>query len=227
MDTNETKQQPESSRLIVLFDLDGVIIDTEGIYSEFWNRMGNEFINRPDLGPQIKGQTLPYILDTHFPGRPDIHAKITERLDNLEATMPYNYIAGAEQLIEALAADGVPMAIVTSSTEQKLKQLLKRHPEIKERIPSIFTSEMFTRSKPFPDCYLMGMEKLGGTPATTVVMEDSISGLKAAHDSGAFVVGLTTTYPVDQVEPLAHVVVPNLTRMTPGKLRRFVADRRD
>ncbi len=51
--------------MIVLFDLDGVILDTESQYTIFWNRMGEQYLQKKDFGLLIKGQTLKHIL-TYF-----------------------------------------------------------------------------------------------------------------------------------------------------------------
>ena len=53
-----------------LFDLDGVIVDTEGQYTEFWKRVGNQdFPNVPDFAFRIKGHTLTQILNAHYPDK--------------------------------------------------------------------------------------------------------------------------------------------------------------
>ena len=94
----------------VLFDLDGVIVDTEGQYSLFWKQIGEEYMpGMPDFALAIKGRTLTQIYDTYFPDAAD-RAAITERLNAFERQMDFPYIAGAREFLEALQAQGVPPA---------------------------------------------------------------------------------------------------------------------
>ena len=53
----------------VLFDFDGVIMDTEKQYSDFWNRIGRDYLGLTDLEVLVKGQTLSYIFSTFFRGK--------------------------------------------------------------------------------------------------------------------------------------------------------------
>lgn len=82
--------------------------------------------------------------------------------------------------IADLHRNGVKTAVVTSSNEAKMAAVYRVHPEIKTLFDRILTAEMFTASKPAPDCFLLGMEVFGTTPDTTYVFEDSFNGLKAA-----------------------------------------------
>ena len=68
-----------------LFDLDGVVFDTEPLYTEFWKSIFNEFYpTEQDLELKIKGQTLTQIYNHYFAGQPDQQAEITRRLDAYE-----------------------------------------------------------------------------------------------------------------------------------------------
>lgn len=65
----------------VLFDFDGVVVDTETQYSHFWHEMGKQYLGMDDIEGRVKGQTLVYIYDTFFPGMAKEQAEITERLN--------------------------------------------------------------------------------------------------------------------------------------------------
>ena len=58
----------ETKNIAVLFDFDGVVVDTETQYSVFWHKMGVDYLGMEDLESRVKGQTLMYIYDTFFPG---------------------------------------------------------------------------------------------------------------------------------------------------------------
>ena len=191
----------------VLFDLDGVIVDTEGQYSLFWKQIGEEYMpGMPDFALAIKGRTLTQIYDTYFPDAAD-RATITERLNAFERQMDFPYIAGAREFLEALQAQGVPTAIVTSSNCDKMACLYARHPEIKNLVTAVLTAEDARRSKPAPDCYLAAAERLGADISKCIVFEDSPSGLAAGHASGAFVIGVCTSLAATEIEPLCDAYI--------------------
>ena len=101
-----------------LFDLDGVVFDTEPQYTVFWG--GQCRLYFPDdegLEHRIKGQTLTQIYDTLFPDKPEEQAKVTERLNAFEHDMRYEYVPGFVDFISELRSSGVKTAIVTSSND--------------------------------------------------------------------------------------------------------------
>ena len=191
----------------VLFDLDGVIVDTEGQYSLFWKQIGEEYMpGMPDFALAIKGRTLTQIYDTYFPDAAD-RAAITERLNAFERQMDFPYIAGAREFLEALQAQGVPTAIATSSNCDKMACLYARHPEIKNLVTTVLTAEDARRSKPAPDCYLAAAERLGADISKCIVFEDSPNGLAAGRASGAFVIGVSTSLAAAEIEPLCDMYI--------------------
>ena len=88
-----------------------------------------------------------------------------------------------------------------------MKNVRKAHPELWELVDAVLTSEHFSRSKPDPECFLKGMEILGGIPEDTYVFEDSLHGINAGRASGAHVIGLATTNPRETIEPLCDIVI--------------------
>ena len=58
-----------TKNIAVLFDFDGVVVDTETQYSIFWHKAGVDYLGMTDLENRVKGQTLVYIYDTFFPGK--------------------------------------------------------------------------------------------------------------------------------------------------------------
>ncbi len=195
--------------MTVLFDLDGVITDTEPQYKVFWDRMGLEYLGIEDFQFMIKGQALFQIYEGHFAGMEAQQKEITARLNEFELNMTYDYIPGVIDFMRGLKAEGIPMAIVTSSNGPKMANVRKAHPELWEIADAILTSEDFTRSKPDPECFLKGMEVLGASPEDTYVFEDSLHGVNAGRAAGAHVIGLATTLPRELLEPLCEKVIDN------------------
>lgn len=184
-----------------LFDLDGVIVDTEGQYTEYWKGVGKEYFpDRPDFAEGIKGHTMVQILAEYFPDDEESQRKVKKGLDDFEAAMDFPYVPGAVEFVRNLREAGVKTAVVTSSDKAKMQCLYRCHPEIPEMFDHIFTSEDMTRSKPAPDCYIMAARYFGFDAKDCFVFEDSISGLQAAHDSKGCVVGLTTTNAKERIQ---------------------------
>lgn len=193
-----------------LFDLDGVVLDTESQYTEFWGQMGREYRpDVPDFCQRIKGQTLRQIFDAWIPDSAT-QEEITHRLDQFESQMSFEYIKGTRAYVEELQRAGVKTAIVTSSNQPKMESVYRTRPELKTLFNRIMTSEDFTESKPSPQCYLRAAAALDVPIAECVVFEDSINGLLSAKASGAYVVGLATTNPREVIEPLSDIVLVNL-----------------
>lgn len=192
-----------------LFDLDGVVFDTEPQYTIFWGAQCREFHpEHPGLEHEIKGQTLVQIYDAWFSGElQEKQAVITERLNLYEQQMDYIYVPGFEDYVKKLRARGVKTAVVTSSNRIKMEAVYQRHPEFKGLFDAILTSEDFERSKPDPDCYLKAANRLGASVKDSVVFEDSFNGLKSGRAAGMYVVGLATTNPAEAISPYADKVV--------------------
>ena len=202
----------------VLFDFDGVIMDTEKQYSAFWNRIGRNYLGLTDLEVLVKGQTLSYIFSTFFRGKIREREEISKALNRFELEMDYEYVPGVTDFVEELKRNGVPTAVVTSSNELKMAAVYNSHPEVRTLFGPVLTADMFTASKPDPQCFLLGMKTCGSTPESTFVFEDSVNGLNAGMASGATVIGLTTTNPRKTVEPLCHYVIDDFRGFTLEKM---------
>lgn len=204
----------ETKSIAVLFDFDGVVVDTETQYSIFWHKVGVDYLGLDDLETRVKGQTLVYIYDTFFPGMEKEQAEITAALDRFEQEMSFDFIPGILSFIADLRSHDVRIAVVTSSNDKKMEAVYRAHPEIPRLFDRILTAEMFSASKPAPDCFLLGMEIFGTTPENTYVFEDSFNGLKAGMASGATVIGLATTNSREEIAPLCHYVLDDFSGFT-------------
>lgn len=201
----------------VLFDLDGVLLDTEGIYTDFWNAVDRRFPTGVDgFAHVIKGTTLPSILGTYFPASQ--HPAIMDMLRQMESDMQYRMFDGAGRLLRELRDAGIPAAIVTSSNRAKMDVVMERLPDLKKYISVLVTDEDVTASKPDPQGYLLAAARLGVSPADCVVVEDSVNGLRAGLAAGARVAGIATTNSRATVEPLAHCVADTIAELTVNKL---------
>ena len=193
-----------------LFDLDGVVFDTEPQYTLFWEGRGKFY--HPEVehfAHKIKGQTLEQIFERWFDGQGEARREIVAALDDFERNMAYEYVPGVEDFLKALREAGIYTAVVTSSNEEKMRNVYRAHPEFKGYFDRILTAEHFTRSKPDPECYLLGAKVFGLPAARCLVFEDSFNGLKAGRGAGMKVVGLSTTNPAGQIQDLCDRVIPD------------------
>lgn len=195
-------------RRAALFDLDGVLIDTEPAYSAFWRRVGAfYFPDEPNFAERLKGHTLSDIFASRFADDAAAREHVGRLLREQEATMAYPLMTGALRMVEQLRSEGLKTAVVTSSNKAKMARLYCAHPDFPLLFDAVFTAEDAQRSKPAPDCYLHAAARLGCNIEDCLVFEDSMSGLQAARSSGAFVVGLTTSHKREQIAPLCDLVV--------------------
>ena len=208
---------------VALFDLDGVVFDTEPQYTVFWGAQCREFHpEHPGLEHEIKGQTLTQIYDRWFTG--DLEAQrdlITQRLNVFEAQMQFPYVEGLAEFVESLHQNGVKTAVVTSSNRPKMESVYRQRPEFIKLFDAVLTSEDFAESKPSPDCYLKGAARFDVSPIECVVFEDSFNGLRSGRAAGMFVVGLTTTNEKDKIMSLSDCQIANYKEMNYKKLKQL------
>ena len=199
-----------------LFDLDGVVFDTEPQYTLFWGEQCRLYHpEHPGLEQEIKGSTLTQIYDRWFSGELlSQQPVITERLNQFEQNMCYDYITGFEALVSELHRHGVRTAVVTSSNLPKMESVYRHQPGFKALFDAILTSEDFERSKPDPDCYLKAAKRLGVGIDECLVFEDSINGLRSGRAAGMKVVGLTTTNPRPRVAEWSDLQIADYRGMT-------------
>ncbi len=203
-----------------LFDLDGVILDTEDFYSQFWGEQGRLYCPEiPDFTAKVKGRTLSDLLTTYFPGKEQAET-IIRKLGDFERQMPFRFIAGADGFIRDLKAHGVKLAIVTSSNDAKMAEVYRVLPQLKEWFDVIVTADKITRSKPAPECYLLAAEELQYTSARCIVFEDSFSGIEAGKRAGMKVIGLATTNSAEAIRNKADAVIPDFRGFSYNQLIR-------
>lgn len=192
---------------VALFDLDGVVFDTEPQYTVFWGSQCRLYHpEHPGLEHEIKGSTLTQIYDRWFGGELEkVRDVVTRRLDAFEQQMSFDYIAGFETFIADLRCHGVKTAVVTSSNVPKMESVYRQRPEFKGLFDAILTSEDFAFSKPHPDCYQRGAQRFGVEPDECMVFEDSLNGLRSGRAAGAVVFGLATTLPKEAISELSDV----------------------
>ncbi|KAL8953053.1 MAG: hypothetical protein Q9222_001046 [Ikaeria aurantiellina] len=181
----------------ILFDLDGTIVDSTDAITKHWHKIGKEL----GVDPSV-------ILQTSH-GRRSIETLALYDADkaNWDWSIPIEYgadaveIPGARSLLAALEQVDAPWAIVTSGTHALasgwLDVMCLSHPK------HLVVAEDVSTGKPAPDCYRLGMDRLGLTAdearKEVLVIEDSPAGVLAGKAAGCSVIGLATTHSIEQI----------------------------
>lgn len=177
----------------VLFDLDGVVIDSNQGITAFWNMIAADYgvsLQESDFWQYIYGCPARETLTTLFPKlnmeeRQAVHA----RLSAYETNLKYNAVPGVTMFLEDLASNGVPTALVTSSEKWKLETVFNQL-KIADLFTVLVTAEDIHHGKPDPECYRLAVERLGLAPEDCLVFEDALSGVRAAVNAGTHCIGV-------------------------------------
>ena len=188
-----------SSPRAVLFDLDGVITDTADLHFRSWQRLTAErgiafdrSVNEKLLGLG-RPESLKVVLgDQWATTSEDQRSELLVRkndyfLESVAALTPNDAFPGIQQLIDALLADGVRIAVASSSRNARvvLDQL-----QLRQRFAAIVDGNDVPKSKPAPDVFLEAARQLEVTPDRCVVLEDAANGVQAAQAANMFVIGI-------------------------------------
>ncbi|MBD5194213.1 MAG: HAD family phosphatase [Bacteroidales bacterium] len=207
-----------------LFDLDGVIIDSEKEYTRIWTEIDELYpTGVENFAIKIKGQTLPEILNAHYPE--EIHNEIIAQLNKREQKMHYELLPGAQSLLNYLNEESIGRALVTSSNELKMRHLRKELPFLEDWFNKVITADHIHKSKPDPEGYLLASKLLNVPANACVVFEDSLQGVIAGKSAGCFVVGLTTTLTEEILSPYADMLVDNLSSVKPEEIITILKER--
>ena len=188
----------------VVFDMDGVLVDSGAHHREAWVAMCRDCGLTPP--PEFWRLTI---------GRPaeEAVALLVNGIDRAEARRladlkreHYTRLArrgtmavpGAGAFVAALAREGVPRAVATSASRRDLERILdalglRRHFDV------AVTADDVRRGKPHPDVYLKAAEGLAVEPEACLAFEDAIVGVHAARAAGMRVIGVTTAHTADEL----------------------------
>lgn len=207
-----------------LFDLDGVLIDSESEYSRIWSKINQEFPTGIDnLEQIIKGTTLSKILNDYF--QEDLREPVAKRLHELENQMQYEYLPFAAEFLTNLNERNLPCALVTSSDNEKMSHLKEELPDLTDHFNIIITGDLVSSSKPSPEGYLLAADKIGVNPRNCVVFEDSLQGVMAGKNADSYVVGMAGTLPKETLAPFSHIVIDNFNDLDLEELILILQER--
>ena len=203
----------------VIFDMDGVLVDSERLYLRFWREACAlyGFTLSEEQGLSLRSNSA----ETAIPkfrawfGEGADYAAIRDTRRQLMAKyIDENGVAlkeGAAEVITRLKQDGVKLALATASPVKRARYYLEPH-GIFGQFDAVVSGTSVAHSKPAPDIYLKAAAALGLPPANCMAVEDSPTGIVSAHAAGCFTVMVPDlTPPDDETRRLTNCVVERLT----------------
>ena len=111
---------------------------------------------------------------------------------------------GVKEMLEALHEKGLVMAVCSAADLRKVRYNIQAIGVDESIFSALVTGSDVERKKPFPDIYLKGAQLIGMEPKDCLVVEDAVSGIKAAHAAGMDAVGVPTTFSKEELEARVH-----------------------
>jgi HAD superfamily hydrolase (TIGR01509 family) len=206
----------------VLFDMDGLLVDTEPLWFEVESsvmaRLGGSWgpADQQALVGGSLNKSLDYLLGkaTRPTSRETVARWMVEGMVELLTTRPVPVLPGARELLAEVAAAGVPYGLVTSSERPVMEAVLAR---LEVTFPVTVCGDDVSHSKPEPEPYLLAAAKVGADPRQCVALEDSPNGVAAAEAAGCVTVAVPSLVPIPPAP--TRLVVSSLAELSLDRLR--------
>jgi HAD superfamily hydrolase (TIGR01509 family) len=202
----------------VIFDMDGLMFDSERVGRDFWIQAGKEFgyVITAEQHALLLGLTVPDaanilrgIFGEDFPFD-DIRARRLQLARELYQQQGVPLKPGLPELLDWLEENDIPKAVATSTDyPPAMEKLIKTG--IAQRMNAVITGDQVKNGKPAPDIFLAAAEKMAVSPQNCLVLEDSEAGIRAAHAAGMVPVMVPDLKPPSEdARRLAHRIVASL-----------------
>ena len=200
---------PDSRQILaVVFDMDGVLVDTEHLWDEVREELTTEWGGRytPDAQEAMMGMSshewsryLHEVVGLREPPETINEEVVRRMLARYEVELPV--VPGSVDAVRRLDGTGYRLAVASSSNRELIDAVLRRL-ELAALFETTVSSEEVARGKPAPDVYLEAARRLDVPPSRCAAIEDSASGIRAAHEAGLRVIA----YPNRHYPPSAQVL---------------------
>jgi len=221
-----------SKTAAVIFDMDGVLVDSYQAHFQSWRRMAQT--HGQDMTEQqfaaTFGRTTREIITAiwgdHVSGDEvavwDDQKELAYRRI-LDEDFPAMHGAGV--LLESLRRAGIKLAIGSSGPPENVELVLKHLG--RDIFAAAVTARDVTHGKPHPEVFLKAAGKLRVDPIDCAVVEDAPAGIQAARTAGMIAIGLTGTAPRQELAAEAHIVVDSLDELSPEKIVSLITEATD
>jgi beta-phosphoglucomutase len=215
------------SALAVIFDMDGVLIDSYDAHFAGWKAMYRELgldYGEKDFAADF-GRTSRDILFRRF-GDQLTDARLHELDERKEALFrdslrkQFTAMDGSLELIDALATAGFRIGVGSSAPPENIDLCLEKLGR-RKTIAAIVTGKDVTRGKPDPQVFQLAARRLEVEPASCAVVEDAVHGIEAANRAGMKSVALVGTATREQLSE-ADLIVDSLRELSPQSLRALI-----
>jgi len=214
----------------VIFDLDGVLLDSAEYHRRSWYAMAEELglsLSRAFFWETF-GQTNTTILRKLLgrelePAENRAKSERKEALFRAEAQGKLAYFPGVEEALHALKAAGFRLALGTSAPRSNV-DFYYRELGLARFFPAFACMEDIRHGKPDPAVFLVAAQRLGLPPARCVVVEDALPGIEAAKAGGMKCVAVATTHTAETLRQraLADLILPATAELTPSMVRQLL-----
>lgn len=204
---------------LVIFDKDGLIMDTEAPVFRMWAEVFSEW-GLPPLTKEIYITFIGYGRNDNIKQLGELFPDINpEELFNACATRARDYLEnnpirtmpGLFELLDYLEELGIKKVVATSSRYPNAEMTLKKC-NVFHRFDAIISGDMIERTKPAPDIFLKAAEVMEVEPKDCLVLEDSIAGIQAAHAAGIPAIVIPDMVPIpDDIVELCEYKYKNLS----------------
>lgn len=205
----------------VLFDMDGLVLDTEKLYTRFWqeaaNSLGYPMTREQALGMRSlnRGAGLKK-MQSYFGPDVDYDVIRSKRIELMDAFVKQEGVTlkpGIHELLNYLKEHNIKTAITTSSPLERTRQYLKSV-GLEESFHELVSGYMVEKGKPEPDIYFYAAKKLGVEPEHCMVLEDSPAGILAAFRAGCLPVMIPDQdKPDEETKALLYAEADNLSQV--------------
>lgn len=213
-----------NKKFAVIFDMDGVIVDSNPYHKEAWLQFCRKYnieLKEEDVAETIYGKTNEAALKEVFkkdftPEEADRMGEEKEALYRKLHEKDMEPVKGLISFLQMLKQNNISTAVATNAPVSNLNFILERT-QVKPYFDELINAKMVKKGKPDPDIYLKAAEKLKVLPEQCIVMEDSITGVEAGLRAGMKVVAITTTHPAEELAH-THLVINDFEDLTLNKL---------
>ncbi|WP_400079929.1 HAD family hydrolase [Winogradskyella sp. R77965] len=213
----------------VLFDMDGVIVDTEPLHRKAYHQMFGDVNIEVDsnLYESFTGQSTINICK-----RLVEHFNLNDSPEYLMGLKRKNYkylfenddelalIDGVLDLIKEYYANGVKLVVASSASMNGINQIFERF-DLNKYFMGKFSGADLKKSKPHPEIFLKAAEHTGHHKSQCMVIEDSTNGIKAAYAAGIFCAGFKSIHSSGQDYTLANIVISDFTEISVLKIQEL------
>lgn len=212
----------------VIFDWDGVVIDSSAQHENSWELLAEE-IRKPLPTGHFKAgfgkknqEIIPEILG--WSTDPEEIQRLGDRKEELYRKLVREQgvlvLPGARELLIALKEASIPRSVGSSTPRSNLDALFSAT-GLGDLFDAVVCGDDVTNGKPAPDVFLLAAKKLGLAPSDCLVIEDAHVGIEAAHRAGMKVLAVATTHSLGELQQ-ADAAVLSLGEVSPGFLFRIL-----